>query len=365
LAWVLLTVALLACYDGDHPVLSILGVLLAVTPMTLFCAASLGGSGLEISGGIAFTACLLRITRPIRIGRRWWIATALSGTVLSMSRTTGPLWLLLELATVLAWATPRRSLLQWRRLPWAWGAAGLLLIAVVLNRLWEHRYGSHLVADTISLGAGLSAGLRGWWTALPELVGNFGYVDVKLPRALPALWLGVTLGLMCAAALSARRERNLMTALLVASLVLPPLFYALFMRPTGFGLQGRHLLPCLVILPLLAGEICHRRSAHLTARRITLLTVCVPLTCALVQAGAWYVNAKHYAVGSAGPTWFVSAAKWTPPGGWGIWMTIVGISAAIIVALPALEHRARRCRDHDQTPRTAHTATVPAWPPDG
>lgn len=64
----------------------------AVTPVVVFCAASLGGSETEIPGAVAFFSCLLRVGRSNAPSTRWWVCAAVSGAVLALSRSTGSAW---------------------------------------------------------------------------------------------------------------------------------------------------------------------------------------------------------------------------------------------------------------------------------
>jgi Predicted membrane protein (DUF2142) len=340
-AFVLLAIALFALYDVADPVLSITGLLLAVTPMALFCAASLTGSGLEISGGIAFFSCLLRLARPGPVAHRWWAATAITGAALALSRSASPLWVAVAVAVLAAWCG-RSVLGRWARAKTSWTVVGVLLVAVLLNRVWESRYGSYISTDTSSLHAGLVAGVHQWWRALPELVGKFGYINVKLPLILPISWFALILALLIAAARHGRRARRVLLILSVGALSFPVVFYALFTRPTGFGLQGRQLLPVLVVVPLLAGEIHYRRPRARTSAVSRLFVLLAPLGIALVQAAAWYVNAKRFAVGRTGPTWFFGHASWSPPLGWTPWGLIVLAAVACLEAASLHGRRLQR-----------------------
>ncbi len=330
----LLALALAALYDPAAPAFSTLGPLLAVTPMVLFCGAILNGSGLEIASAIAFAACLLRVLRaPARRG--WLLAAGICGAVLALSRPASPVWLVIALGVIGVWAGRRRlsrSLGGIRE----WGpAAAVLLAAIVLNRIWEALYGSHVPLDTGRLHAGLVAGVHEWWRALPELVGKFGYLDVKLPLPLVLLWVLALAGVVAAAMWGSRRDRTALAAMIAAALVLPPVFYALFTRPTGFGLQGRQLLPALVALPLLAGEILLAARGRLAGAALTWLPRLVPAVVAVVQVGAWYTNAKRFADGSSGPVWFLPSADWSPPLGWGLWLAAVLIAGCCLIGVAA------------------------------
>lgn len=338
-ALALLAIAVFALYDGASPLLSLLGPLLAVTPMAIFCASALGGSGIEVASGVAFMACLLRVGRSAAEPRRWWLLLASSGAVLALSRSTGPAFLVLMLALAAALAGPRafaaRLLAGWpARL-----AVCALLAAIALNRVWEGLYGPSVPLDTSSLHAGLVAGAHQWWKALPQLVGSFGYLEVKLPLILPLAWFALALALLAAAAaVSERRERLVLAGALAAGLAGPAVFYALFVRPSGFGLQGRYVLPALVALPIVAGELLCRHSRRASSAWLGRLALALPLAVALAQILAWYVNARRYAVGTSGPTWFLPHASWAPPGGWWPWLALAlaagGCLAAAVFARP-------------------------------
>lgn len=342
-AFALLAIAVFALCDAVSPLLSLLGLLLAVTPMALFCGATLSGSSTEIAGGVAFFSCLLRVCRTGPLRARWWAFTALSGAVLALSRSASPAWLVLALLIAAAWSGPRTFARRWSG---GWAprvTAGVLVLAVALNELWEGLYGSHVQVDTGEVHAGLVAGTHEWWTALPELVGKFGYLDVRLPLVIPVAWFALVLALLAsAAAVSGKRERLALAAILGAGLLGPVIFYALLIRPTGFGLQGRHVLPILVAVPLLAGETLNRHCARARARWLRALTVAIPAAVAVMQTVAWYVNAKRYAVGGSGPSWFLSRAAWAPPAGWWTWLAAAALAGVCLTALGLLADVSRR-----------------------
>ncbi len=362
LVLLLLALALFALYDASSPLLSVLGLLLAATPMVLFCGAILNGSGMEIASAIAFLACLLRVMRtPTRRG--WLLAAGAAGAVFALSRPASPLWLVLDLGVLVAWAGARRfgrsiaSNRAWRI------AAGLVIAAVVLNRIWEALYGSHAALDSGQLHAGIVAGVHEWWRALPELVGKFGYINVKLPLALPVIWLLlVALVALVAAAGGSRRERLVLAAMAAGLVLLPPLFYALFTRPTGFGLQGRQLLPVAVALPLIAGETCYRARARLAPEMIRLLSWLVLPAVGIVQVAACYTNAKRFAVGVPGPVWFLPRASWSPPLGWGIWLGTVLAALLCFIAASLIGAASQRTppQRRRHAPSPDERGTVPA-----
>jgi hypothetical protein len=256
-----------------------------------------------------------------------------SGAVLALSRSTSPAWVVLALAVALAWIGPREVLRRWGRERAPWLVGGVLAAAVAVNRLWEALYGAHVPLDFSQLHAGLVAGVRVWWTALPELVGKFGYLDVKLPVAVPAIWLGlVAILLAAAAAVCTPRQRVVLGVVVLAALAGPVLFYAIVLRPTGYPLQGRHILPIVAAVPLLGGEMLLRHRTRVDPRLLGRVTVVALVAVAIMQPLAWYVNAKRYAVGGSGPVWFLGSAAWSPPGGWWPWLVAVVLAGCCIAA---------------------------------
>ncbi len=339
-ALALLAIAVFALWEAESPVASLLGLIVAVTPMVLFCAASLGGSGTEIAASIAFFACLLRVRRPGPVPARWWALTGTTGSVLALSRSDSPAWLLVALLVAIALSGPRAFVRRWSTGLAPRVTAAVLPIAVVLNRAWESAYGSHVKIDTAHLHAGLVAGAHEWWKALPDLVGKFGYVDVNLPLIVPIVWFGLALALLGFAAIRApTRERRLLAVVLLAAMVAPVLFYSLLIRPTGFGLQGRHVLPLLVLVPLLAGELLNRHRARVKTTYLRLLTVAVPVAAGVMQVAAWYVNAKRYAVGGSGSVWFLTHAAWAPPAGWWTWLSAAVVASICLLAVAFIASR--------------------------
>jgi hypothetical protein len=334
IALLLLAVAAVALYDAASPVLSVTGLLLAVTPMVVFCAAILSGSALEVAGALAFFACLLRVMRPGPMPTGWWVATGASGAVLALGRSTSPVWLVLLLAIAATWAGPRAFA---SRCTQGWPArlaAGAVVLAVVVNRVWDGIYGTHVSLDTSRLHAGLVGGVHEWWRALPELVGKFGYLEVKLPLVIPIAWFALVGAILVAAmAAASLRERLTLAVAVIGGLTLPVVFFALIIRRTGGGLQGRHVLAMLIAVPLLAGEALYRNRARLPVGLLARLTIGVPLAVAAMQVCAWYVNAKRYAVGGSGPIWFLDSAAWSPPLGWWLLLAVAVLAGGCLAAL--------------------------------
>jgi hypothetical protein len=318
----LLAAATFALWDPDVGLLWLAGLLVAVTPMVLFIGASLNSSALEISGAIAFCACLIRVARDP--GRVWWVLLAISGATLALARTSGPVWLAL-LATLALALRPRRI---------AWPAVLVPVAAIVLNRIWEARHGGGIGLYFRSIPATIGRAPHEWWRSSSELIGKFGYLEYQLP-VLHVAWFALGFALIAVALyVSDRRGRLLVGALTAFALLFPMLVWLLVVRQSGYGMQGRYVLPVLVAVPLVAGEMLRRHPARVPGLAIAALPVAV----GALQFIAWYLAARRSAVGVGGPLDFLGSAEWTPPGGWGVWLACA-IAGALLIGASATSPR--------------------------
>src|SRR3954447_16513744 len=170
-AGALLLVALALLRDSP------LGLVVAVTPMVLFCASLLNGSGLEIAAAIAFSGALVR---------RSWTAVAISGAILALSRSAGPLWVILIGLLFQGWKAPRRTL-------------AIVGVAIVANRVWEAVYGPDLMLGVANARHAIGPAFEEWWRASIDLVGKFGYLEIHVPLWAALLWLGLLIVLIAVA----------------------------------------------------------------------------------------------------------------------------------------------------------------------
>ena len=337
-ALAMLALALALLWDPITRGLSLLGIVVAVTPMVVFCTASLTGSGLEITAGIAFAAALLRIWRDDGAPPPWtWAALAVSGALLALSRSAAPAWIAFDLILFVAVFGVRRSWQLVRSRGGVLVAGAVIAVAIVLNRVWESLYGPDVSLSLRNARFGLRVG----WDQLPggleQLVIAYGYLEFRPPTFLWLAWL-VILAAVVAAGLvvGARRERIVLAVTAVIAPFVPLVLFIVLIRHTGFGIQGRHVLPLLVVLPLLGGEVvrAHRERLSAVARRALL--VGVPLVAAGGQVAAWWYNARRAGTGVGHDLWFVGDAHWDPPLGWWWWVAAVLAGAALLALSLAL-----------------------------
>lgn len=355
LALLLLGLGVVAVRDPEGDVRAVLGPLAAVTPMAIFCGASLTGSGLEVASAVAFACALLRLTRAPGAAPTWvWALAGVAGAALSLSRSASPVWTIAigALVVSLAGAGRLRADARPARRP-ARLTAAALVAGVVLNRVWEAAYGASVPVATRAIPLGVERAIQQWWHAARELVGGFGYLELRLPAWLALLWLAVVAGLLVPAWRAGdRRQRRALTAAVTLVVVLPIALYLVVLRGTGFGLQGRHVLPLAVVLPLLAGEVVHRRRIRLPAAVPPLMGAGV----GLVQLAAFWLDARRSAVGVHGPLLFVGHAQWSPPLGWPIVLALATAGAVALAAVTAPERAPARRRP----PRPSTTRS--RWP---
>ena len=95
-------------WDRARGARSLTRLIVAVSPAVVFFATTLSTSGPEISGAVCFTASLIRLSRADGASSWVWVLAAVSGTVLALSRSLGPLFIVVALVAALALAVPGR-----------------------------------------------------------------------------------------------------------------------------------------------------------------------------------------------------------------------------------------------------------------
>jgi hypothetical protein len=331
--------AILLVWSPSASALSLLGVVVATTPMVIFLGSSLNPNGIETAAGLAFFASLLNLAREHEPRRSLaWLTATLAGIFLAMSRPTGPLWLLCYLLALAALLGPRSGFsLVRRELTRAWLLGLVLLGAVALNAAWEHATAPSPRISVSHLGPALAEGSRELPRIFSEAVGVFGALVVRLPFLSYAAWWAMTFCLLTIAALvGQRRDRLTLAAATGMTVAIPIGFYALTFQYTGFPMLGRYFLPLFGLVPLLAGEVMVRNHASLENLRINRLPLLFGIAAALVHLSAWFWASHRAAVGLYGPLWFFSRPLWAPPRGWLLWLAaaVVGSCALALSVAP-------------------------------
>jgi hypothetical protein len=336
LAFILLAVALL--YDGAPS--SLLGLFVAVTPMVLFVSSILNPSGLEICASLATAAACLRIARRPDVVPRWvWVALALSSVVTLLAFQAGPGFVIADLALGAGFLglSGLRELRHSQSRPlavYALIALAALIVWFVYARVSGASHGDIHFRPVIP---GLQAGWDQLGPVLRDTIGNFGSLTLPLPPAARAIWWVLVVTLIGSALWLGRlRERVLMGVVVLVGLGFPVLSYAWLYRYSGFGMQGRQVLPVLMLIPLAAGEIVHRRIADRAAHGLQIAVLAGIAAVILFQAYAWGYDASVTAGGPGTPA-FYSQTTFAPPLGWAPWIAVVALGICALLGFAAVE----------------------------
>ncbi|WP_254668572.1 DUF2142 domain-containing protein [Frankia sp. CgS1] len=363
----LLTIIIFASWDSRAGLLSVGGVLLAVSPMALFLGSVLGTNGMEIAGATALFTLALRLGRPGAPPRWIWPALGLVAALVALSRPSGPLWVLLTPMIAAGLAAPRararavdavpaveqprpverprstegtqptegprrHRLVGWLSVPWI----ALAVAGVVATAVWERRVQPHpgIRRELAEQGLRqLSSDAPAW---ARQWVGVFGWASLRMPSFAYWTWGACLLVLLGAAfVVGTWRQRIRLGAVLIGVVAVAVVLDVLVLRQTRFPVYGRYLLPIAVLVPLAAGEILTRRAARIPATlRRAGPAVAVMAVVAVHAVGLW-TDWQRSAVGSYGPAWFLGSSQWNPPGGWVPWMALAGAGACCLLAAAA------------------------------
>ncbi|MHB8658102.1 MAG: DUF2142 domain-containing protein [Solirubrobacteraceae bacterium] len=342
---------------------SLVALFAAMTPMVLFVSSVLNPNGLEIAANLSCFAGLLWIVRdPSQVPSWVLYATAISAVVVVLSWALGPVFVALDACVAATLLTRERlaRLARGRRRALLTGATALILAGVVYLL-----YGStvgllHSKLQLDPLRPSLHGGLEQLGPVLQDAVGFFGSRTVALPAPIYWFWWAMIAVLCAGAALAAnRRGRIALASAVVTALAFPVLFWALVYRQTGWGLQGRYVLPMLVLAPMVAGEVIGGAARRLAGPVERSMIAGMIAVVAALQLLAWWVNART-AAGRPGQIWFQAHPVWSPPLGWWAWSLLSALGAALLLTV-AHYHQSGPCRvvhpGHDQNARARWPST--------
>ena len=351
---ILLALAAASLWSAAWRGWSTVGLLVAVSPMVVFLGSSFSPNGIEISGGVAMAAGAIAIARSADPRPVAWLALGAGGTVMSLARSTGPVWATCLLLLLVALSGLRGSLIRLR----AGGRsaiAALVAIAVgcAATLLWDLAY-MPAPPRPPQPGRLLEAVAH-----LPELlrqsVGVFGWLDTAMPALAYTTWRVMLIALIGLALLvGTRRERLVLLGTTVAALAATIGLALVAVFPTGFGTQARYTLPLGVAVPMLAGEILARRRHRLAGLLPRRLPLAFALAAAAVHFIGWYANGRRHGVGTDGPLFFIGRGEWGPPLGWAVWAVVAAAGATLVMASAvAGGSPSRRRRQIEMPARTA------------
>jgi hypothetical protein len=342
----ILGVAGLLLWDRREPAMSLVGLLICVTPTALYMNTVINPNGGEIVSSIAFTAALLRIRRDGTAASRFaWVAAGVTGALCGFSRADGPVWVLVATIAIVALLGKSQSLAILRSGGrWAVFAVTAAAAGVITDQVWWHFIvGLPTLLHPASAGANYITEIAG---AVPmlfqQMIGAFGWGegDITSGSFTYIAWTAVAFGVGTLAVLVAsRRERVVLSCLVAFDVVFAVVSGAVARVEFGFagtGTLGRYLLPLVVITILTAGEILRQHHHRLGVVSPRHLVAVVAVTAAACQAISLWMAARAYAVGNPGPLFFLGKSQWHPPLGWAPWLVLGAIGCCGIAAVGLL-----------------------------
>ena len=239
---------------------SVAGILIACVPGTIFLASTMNPSAIEICAAISLWA-LAPLVVSGNLERWSTITFGLSGSLLILTRPLGPGFYLLILLLCYVAAPDRVKL--WVLVTKYWRVLGVHLLAVLFAAWWYLIiYSFHLTPKvsvglpSVSLRSQIDQALRHIPTVLDQAVGNFGWLDSPMPRGALVLTVVSVLIVIGRSFWSLTKNEVLTLSVLVVATVLlvvaQDLNYYSLLR--NFGSQGRHIVPLLVGLPIIAAS---------------------------------------------------------------------------------------------------------------
>ncbi|MGW3077483.1 DUF2142 domain-containing protein [Kitasatospora sp. NPDC001132] len=333
--------------------LSILGVVAATTPMSLFMFGVVNPSGPEIAAGIlvwSSAVALLMNPDPQLLSRR--VARLGIGAVVLISiRPLGLIWL--SGAVFFALLLGRRGVLGdilRHRATWAWGAVAAVSAGVAL--VWSSTHPDNSTINAPSNFTPLSAARQTFDNGLlymKQMIGYFGWLDAEPPAATLLLWCAVAIALVLLALCYARlRDTLAVLGILVGIVAIPLVAQAMQAQKVGMIWQGRYLLPFAVGLPIVCAAICHERLPRGGFAWRRLMVLC-SFALALADFAGFIWALRRNTVGTGG-SFFISPAHWSPPFvGWQPWVLVYGAGVLALGLLVALSDRKGTDRPQDES----------------
>jgi len=319
-------------------------VLAAATPMALFLNGSVNPNSLEASSAILLWAAILSLLtdpRPELVPRLLTRAGVATIALVSV-RQLGPAWaLVIVVCAALAGQSGALRAVLVRPAVWLWtavvGVVGLGSIA------WTAKFnvlGTGTAAAfpnlTFPVAARHTFGLSVEY--MRQMVGFFGWLDVRAPYHLAELWFVPVLALLAAAAAAGKLRDVAALVVLAGSVILiPVLAQGRQAASLGYIWQGRYLLAVAAGLPLLAAAILAKREPRRAWLRRAVPRLPLAVTASTLALGflMFYATLRRYAVGTRGPLLLPLHPGWTPPGTVAgvVLLYLIGVALAALVVL--------------------------------
>lgn len=234
-----------------------IGMVVAVTPMSLYLAGAINPSGIEIAAAIGLWVSGLVLVAEDRIDRRNLVRFVVAAAVVAGCRQLGPLMALLIVAALCAVGGMGsvRRLLSDRGVRLGAAMVSIVAVAMVGWVLTQNTFATAnngVAPPTISDAEMWRTEVWRVWYLFRQAIGWFGWLDTPAPTITYVAWI-MAMGTMVVVGLSLMQRRISATVLLLIAVivVLPLMIEVPNFRVSSFAWQGRYTLPLLVGVPLL------------------------------------------------------------------------------------------------------------------
>jgi hypothetical protein len=296
---------------------------LSITPLLMFLSGTLSPSSTEILG---VAACAAALMRAIRDGSsRWLWAATVCGAVATWSRDLGGPAVVLAVIVVALLEPGWRG--RWReRRSSDIAAWSVLALAVVGAQVWQALNKASMTASFGSLGQ-VWARLGEVAVSARDSLGLVGWLVVPMDSVAELLWTVLLVVGVAMAALRLPPRAKAVAAALVLVYVLAGVVLSSSMKASGFGLQGRYLLPVAAVLVMVLVGYGSTGQLRWGWVRVALAVA------AIGQFSTLLVSAQRNAIGLNGSAIDFARASWDPPFGW--W-PLLSVAALACIGLAAL-----------------------------
>lgn len=297
---------------------------LAVTPVTLYATANAAPNGVQMSAGLLMWSSGLAMSRTEPRSATIWCFTAASAVMVTV-HSTGPMWALLVIATLVMWPGTVDSA---RR---AWGvcrrtcASAIALTGIVITAdvSWNLSHSTNLNWGDKSFPP-LSASTL--FYAFPlwvfQAIGSIPFRNQHVPNIVFATSLTL-FGLMILGAFRScsGRQRAIMVWISCVFFAVPAVLTVISFHSLGLAWQGRYALPFACGLPLVAGWILEDSERKSDLLRVLERVMPVGL-CVVQSVAIWGVAARERL------DWPVGHGLDAPP----IWLLVcLSILASVLI----------------------------------
>lgn len=315
--------------------LSVVPLLIALTPGVIFISSVISPSGLEICAAVVLWAVLPSFFTATNVHRTEAVSVALAGLFLITARPLGALlYGTVVVTAVVASGSMKNLWAHMRRHKFVYGLHSI----AVLFAAWWYVFIFNAAVDPevtasmpkISFGAQLLHAIGDIPRVIDESIGNYGWLDTPTPRPIALAIFIVTVSLVVVGwrslTQSARRAVGLLGLACAVLVIAEDFQYYNILR--NFGAQGRHITPLLAGIPILGA-----RYLRISDRS---KWVVVGIWCGTV-VGSGMAALRRYSVGVAGDNaldMFIHPV-WSPPVGiaWSIVLLTASICGVGIVVM--------------------------------